>query len=62
MASLFGRIFSRLFRRKTPTVDCAICKEPVRIEDCKTDSDGQPVHEHCHFQKIKMKRVRDGFS
>lgn len=28
----------------------------------KTDSDGQPVHEECYFQEIKLKRMRNGYA
>jgi hypothetical protein len=52
--------FSRLFR-KAPRLPCPICKEPVRLEDAKTDADGKAVHEECYFQQVKLKRIRDGY-
>lgn len=33
---------------------CFICKEPVNLEDCKTDELGRAVHENCYFGAIQM--------
>ena len=61
MAFRLMSLFSRIFRSKTPTLLCAICSRPVPVETSKTDSDGKPVHEDCYFEKIKLKRIRDGY-
>jgi hypothetical protein len=29
-------------------VQCWICNKPVRLQDCKTDDRGRPVHEECY--------------
>ena len=31
---------------------CAICKTPVNLEQCKVDEYGQAVHEDCYIRKI----------
>jgi hypothetical protein len=30
------------------TVTCWICGKSVRLEDCKADDRGRPVHEDCY--------------
>jgi hypothetical protein len=32
---------------------CPICHEPVRVEEAKTDEDGQAIHEDCYFASLK---------
>jgi hypothetical protein len=36
--------------RATPY--CCICGMPVRLESCKFDERGQPVHEDCYVAKL----------
>jgi hypothetical protein len=55
-------LLPRIFRPKPPTLLCTMCKRPVSIETSKTDEDGQPVHEHCYFEKLRWKRIRDGYA
>ena len=31
---------------------CAICDETVELERCKTDEDGDAVHEDCYVSKL----------
>jgi hypothetical protein len=37
--------------RVRPTV-CAICRQPVELEQCKTDERGNAVHEKCYTEKV----------
>lgn len=37
---------------------CSICKEPVNLEDCKTDEGGQAVHESCYCGAMRLKNRR----
>ena len=30
------------------TLPCAICGKPVRLEECKVNDFGKPVHEACY--------------
>lgn len=62
MAPRLLSLVSRIFQPKPPTLLCAICSQPVVIERAKADADGQAVHEDCYFQKIKLKRIRDGYA
>ena len=55
-------LISQMFRPKPSDLKCAICNKPVAIETAKTDDDGQAVHEECYLQRIRMKRIRDGFA
>jgi len=32
---------------------CVICGKPVRLEECKVNDLGEPVHELCYAQKLK---------
>ena len=32
---------------------CPICREPVRLEDAKTDEDGRAIHEDCYCASVK---------
>ena len=34
------------------TVLCTICGKPVRLEECKVNDLGQPVHETCLAERI----------
>lgn len=31
---------------------CAVCGMPVKLEECKTDEDGEAVHGACYLTKI----------
>lgn len=33
-------------------VPCIICLQPVRLEECKIDHEGAPVHEKCYVEKL----------
>jgi hypothetical protein len=37
--------------------ECAICKEPVKLEDSKADERGQAVHEDCYVSQINRKKT-----
>jgi hypothetical protein len=58
------RLLSRCCRifKKIVTVTCPVCNQPVPLETAKTDEHGKPVHEECYFQKIKLKRIKDGYA
>lgn len=32
---------------------CPLCREPIRLEDAKTDEDGQAIHENCYLASLK---------
>jgi len=32
---------------------CAICRQPVSLENAKTDNDGKAVHESCYARQMK---------
>jgi len=36
---------------------CWICGKPIRLEDCKIDEHGMPVHEACYVAKLLRKKV-----
>ncbi len=38
-----------------PAVKCAICGEPISLEESKITEDGKPVHEDCYVAKITSK-------
>jgi hypothetical protein len=38
---------------RVKTVSCTICCKPVRLEDCKVDDLGQPVHETCLAERMQ---------
>ena len=42
-------------------VTCRICWRGVAIEECKTDHDGQPVHEDCYAAEQVWLRTRASF-
>jgi hypothetical protein len=31
---------------------CVICRESVKLEECKADENGRAVHEECYVSKI----------
>lgn len=43
--------------RASHEVICPICRKPVRLEDCKTDEDGQAVHERCYASRVCAKQT-----
>jgi hypothetical protein len=55
-------LLPRIFRPRPPTLLCTICNNPVPIETSRTDEYGQPVHEHCYLEKLRWKRIRDGYA
>jgi len=34
-------------------VQCAICNRPVRLDECKVNDLGEPVHESCLAEHVK---------
>lgn len=34
-------------------ISCTICGKPVRLEECKINDFGKPVHEDCLARQIK---------
>lgn len=41
--------------QRTRLVFCVICENPVALESCKTDEDGDAVHEACYISKVTTK-------
>ncbi len=37
---------------------CAICKQPVNVEESKTDEHGHAVHENCYIWTIELRKPR----
>ena len=37
---------------------CSICKEPVTLEDSKSDEHGQAVHENCYVWIVESRKPR----
>ena len=37
---------------------CSICREPVTLEESKTDEYGQAVHENCYIWTVELKKPR----
>ena len=37
---------------------CSVCKKPVDLKTCKTDSDGRAVHEHCHLVSLGFEQAK----
>jgi hypothetical protein len=37
---------------------CTICREPVNLEESKTDEYGQAVHENCYVWTVELKKPR----
>jgi endogenous inhibitor of DNA gyrase (YacG/DUF329 family) len=35
------------------SVPCVICGKPVRLEECKVNDLGEPVHESCYAERIE---------
>jgi hypothetical protein len=35
--------------------ECVICKESVKLEESKTDENGQSIHEACYVSTITTK-------
>jgi hypothetical protein len=40
------------------SVPCVICGKPVRLEECKTNDLGEPVHEACLAERLKEESKR----
>lgn len=47
--SLFDGIFCGEASR--PPI-CPLCNQPVSLENCKTDEDGQAIHETCYVDNV----------
>jgi len=41
------------------TVPCVICSKPVRLDECKVNDLGAPVHESCLAERLKEEIKRD---
>jgi hypothetical protein len=39
----------------SPQLPCAICGDPVQLEDARTDEYGQAVHGECLVDTLKQK-------
>jgi hypothetical protein len=39
---------------------CAICRQPIELEHCKTDEDGSAVHENCYIEKVGENNKPEG--
>ena len=37
---------------------CSICKEPVKLEESKTDERGHAVHENCYIWTVELRKPR----
>jgi hypothetical protein len=35
---------------------CWVCGESIRLEECKVDEYGLPVHERCYLAKVTLSR------
>ena len=43
-----------------PLPVCYICGDSVPLEDCKTDENGNAVHEKCYLVRVKLMRESHG--
>lgn len=41
---------------KTVPQTCWVCGESIRLEECKVDEHGLPVHERCYLAKVALSR------
>ena len=39
-------------------VSCVICNKPVRLDECKLNDLGEPVHEDCYVERLKEESKR----
>lgn len=37
-------------------LSCAVCKEPVNLEESKTDEHGRAIHENCYIWTVKNRK------
>jgi hypothetical protein len=37
-------------------VECAICSNPIPLEDSKVSEDGEPMHEECYVAKLTLSK------
>jgi len=37
---------------------CSICKDPVNLEESKTDEHGHAVHENCYIWAVELRKPR----
>jgi hypothetical protein len=40
-------------------IPCVICSKPVRLDECKVNDLGEPVHESCLAERLKEEIKRD---
>ena len=36
---------------------CAICEQPIPLEDSKVNEEGRPIHEECYVAKLRLGEV-----
>ena len=36
--------------------ECAICSQPIPLEDSKVSEDGRPIHEECYVAKLTIRQ------
>ena len=36
---------------------CPICNKPVDLQTCKTDHNGEAVHEDCYYLRVHNKEI-----
>ena len=41
--------------RRTPV--CYLCNRPVPLESCKTDENGEAMHEECYTLKLRLRNA-----
>ena len=37
--------------------ECVICKESVKLEECKVDEYGRAIHEDCYVSQLNRKKT-----
>ena len=48
------------FEEKSYRPPCVVCKESVKLEECKADEHGQAVHEECYVSGLMEKIFEPG--
>ena len=38
--------------------ECVICEEPVKLEESKTDENGQAIHEECYVSSLTSRKLK----
>ena len=51
-----GRVVLRYAAMPTfhAPIKCAICDNPISLEDAKVTENGKPVHEECYVAKLRL--------